>query len=108
MQFTLDSVAHAKQCLKQNYKDKEITVNEKLCSLEALLENDSNDTFYFGVVTNGTGSEIILQNEHDHDFVTVDKNNQIIVLFHTIKKIGNVYGQFRGYELKLKGFKPTV
>jgi hypothetical protein len=106
MNYTLDSVKHAKECLQELKKTTKIIETPIVTSLSD-LENNVENIFFFGIVTNGSNNEKINFFLEDKKIITIAKNSQVIVLFSSIdivKISGNVdepEGQFRGFQIEV-------
>ncbi|WP_299116886.1 hypothetical protein [uncultured Winogradskyella sp.] len=110
MQFTLDSVKHAKAVLKEKYKGEKINVTPLLeIDLSNLTESEEK-VYYFGITTIGTNANnIIFYDSSTEKIIEVTQHNQIILLFNNIKSFDSddnevtaIKGQFRGFELRIE------
>lgn len=104
MNYTLDSVEHAKEVLKETLKIKNVTAIPVVLDLEQLTKKELNN-YYFGVITIGSNIEKLNLSLFGLNFIDVEKNSQIIELFDflTITKVVNDLnyskGHFRGFRL---------
>ena len=110
MQFTLDSVKHAKAVLKEQYKQREITKTPVLISDLSELFTAKENTYFFGVTTIGDNpNDVKFYNEVTDDILKVRPNSQSILLFKNLKSFDSdnnevtaIKGQFRGFELRIE------
>lgn len=109
MNYTLDSVKHAKECLKQSNKGRDIIDLPIIKNVSEILDNPDKEIFYFGVVTIGENTPtnetdlVNFYDENDTKIISVLPNNQIVLLFNRMTSVNaNLSGQFRGFELTLK------
>lgn len=103
MEYTLDSVVHAMECLKEKLNIKKIEHQALLSSLEDLSERKQN-VYYFGVLSFGNNIENIGVNLLGNRFIDCEVDTQIISLFENISfdKLSSqqiAKGQFRGFIL---------
>lgn len=104
MQYTLDSVTHAIECLKEKTNSKKVEYLPLVATLEEISYRENNH-YYFGVITTGNNIDKITLNSFGIDFIEVDGNSQIVALFSWIqfeRITGNTdfpQGQFRGFRL---------
>ena len=103
MEYTLDSVTHAMQCLKEKLKIKKIKHIPMLGSLEEIWSKKDN-VYYFGVVTVGHNIENMKLMLLGVNFIEIQTDTQIISLFDhmTFDKLESntiAQGQFRGFML---------
>ena len=103
MEYTLDSVTHAIDCLKEKLNIKKVEHQSLLSSIEDLTEKKQN-VYYFGVLSFGNNIENIGVNLLNNRFIDCEINTQIISLFDNISfdKLDSneiAKGQFRGFIL---------
>ena len=107
MQYTLDSVTHAKACLYEKFKKEAKEIPFLSNNTTGYIKEDNS--FYFGVLTIGSNvSYAILYDENDTEIIRITTNSQIIEIFSSVKffdsgdlEISNQMGQFRGYVINL-------
>ncbi|WP_034039772.1 hypothetical protein [Wocania ichthyoenteri] len=109
MQFTLDSITHVEESLKEANKGKEVN------SFPVII-NDLNDVsklsnrLYFGILTVGSNvTKAVLKDENDNEIITILKNSQIIEFFSEVSflddldaELATPKGHFRGFEIQIK------
>ena len=104
MQFTLDSVEHAKSILQEMHRNQDVTYRPVLVnnSNKELIMEENEIKYFFGIVTAGNGTEIKV-NFIDGD-ITIPEQNQIIEFFKslTITSAETDNFQFRGFELTVQ------
>lgn len=110
MNYTLDSVKHAKECLEQQYKGQKVTYIPVVKTLKEIANNETKGLFYFGIVTCGNQDpatethKIEFFDETETKIIEVLPDNQIIILFKNVVPTNvDEYGQFRGFELHVEG-----
>lgn len=106
MQYTLDSVTHAKEVVLSRFSSNK--VEEKVYQTKDLntLTKHEN-TFYFGVLTCGSNIKKCTVFDDDNEIIDVNKNSQVIELFSHLKFFDEtnqeittgVKGRFRGFEI---------
>jgi hypothetical protein len=103
MEYTLDSITHAVECLKEKLNIKEVTTIPLVANLDKLTEI-RNNVYYFGVLTTGDNTINIGLNLLGMNYIDVQVNSQIIGLFDSITTElldGETVtkGQFRGFTI---------
>jgi hypothetical protein len=102
MNYTLDSVEHAKECLKQELNIKKIDVIPIFCPIHK-LEYSKENIFYFGVFTLGPNIDILSIESFGMTVLEMESNSQGYFLFKNAGATfssGNIpFGQFRGFQL---------
>jgi hypothetical protein len=105
MNYTLDSVQHAIECLREKLNIQKISKTALVCGLDELTEKNNN-TYYFGVLNIGENVTNCQLQLFGMNFIDIPFNNQIICLFDNIDLSLNPSsetsihkGQFRGFIL---------
>lgn len=116
MNYTLDSIHHAVETLKENYKTHEITFKPLFTSLNNLKES-KNNIYYFGLISfrNSINSETnqpfdtpLTISELNFPIIDIEPNSQIIELFRNISSeslpppLISFNGHFRGFEITIQ------
>lgn len=104
MEYTLDSVTHAKEALKNLLKCKKIEAYPKVCFLKE-LENQKDNVYFFGVISIGSNFSYAVPRFHGLDMLKLDTDSQIILLFdelyinNKLDAPNTTKGFFRGFQL---------
>mgnify|MGYP001452355849 CR=1 FL=1 len=104
MQFTLDSVEHAKAILEDLNPGQKVTYRPVLVnnSNKEFITDENSKKYFFGILTAGTGTELKVNFINGN--ITIPEENQIIELFKSLDITSTETDnfQFRGFELTLQ------
>lgn len=107
MDYTLDSVTHAINCLKEQYDDYRIDKKSVLYSGQDLKKLEEREKrYFFGVLTCSQGVKANLM-FNQNDLITVDPGSQIILMFSAASFVDDAglaiepKGLFRGFEINV-------
>jgi helix-turn-helix protein len=108
MNYTMDSVQHAKAVLEERTKLK-IKSFLPVFNTDLKALNHFRNRYFFGVITLGNNVEKGVLKYEENPFITVTTNSQIIILFQSLEcttledvETTSEYefeGTFRGFEI---------
>lgn len=111
MQYTLDSVHHFVECLKNKHKSSVVT-QEPILYIGAEVQNLNNknpNKYYFGILTVSGDHNANLKYSGNVPYIEVSENSQIIEGFQSVSyqdntgaEIAEPIGFFRGFEITIQ------
>ena len=108
MNYTLDSVEHAKEAIRA-------TFNKEIISSEPILITDSSilgvripNRYFFGRITTGSDSENVSFYLNNKKILTVDPNSQIDLLFDVLQFNHEEFKKALSFDIQFRGFEIIV